>query len=65
MISIGTAAYVPYCPAFVPIVAFEKNNNIMAQKLSNYDISQIIYEFADDNSSEIDDNVNNDAFELG
>ncbi|KAL4153802.1 hypothetical protein QTP88_001635 [Uroleucon formosanum] len=29
----------------------------MAQQLSNYDISQIIDEFADDSSSEIDDNV--------
>jgi len=37
----------------------------MAQKLSNYDISQIIDEFADDSSSEIDDNVDNDDFELG
>jgi len=43
----------------------KKNNNKMAQKLSNYDISQIIDEFAEDSSSEIDDNVDNDDFELG
>lgn len=34
----------------------------MAQKLSSNDISQIIEAFADDSSSEIDDNVD---FELG
>ncbi|KAL4127483.1 hypothetical protein QTP88_011650 [Uroleucon formosanum] len=36
----------------------------MAQQLSKYDISQIIDEFADDSSSEIDDNVDNDVFKL-
>lgn len=37
----------------------------MAQQLSSFDISQIIETFADDSSSEIDNNIDNDDFELG